>query len=205
MVTRKLDEELPDLSGPQPLQEETMAHTDKRSASSEMGTEEIKMEMTPMIDVTFLLLIFFLCSIKFRLLEGKLQTYLPKDVGPGISPMVAMLEKVDLRIERTEDRGERDLSNLQTYKQWVGDGGWKESQVDIFLQDRKVGSLKSLLMKLREVRQRRPAPVVGEDDDLKMNLEAMNGVIYEDVIRVVDVAIEAGFSSITFRGIALDA
>ena len=37
--------------------------------------------MTPMIDVTFLLLIFFMCTLKFKILEGKLGAYLPKDVG----------------------------------------------------------------------------------------------------------------------------
>ncbi|MDF1837417.1 MAG: biopolymer transporter ExbD, partial [Planctomycetota bacterium] len=39
------------------------------------------MDMTPMIDVTFLLLIFFMCTLKFKVLEGKLTAYLPKDVG----------------------------------------------------------------------------------------------------------------------------
>ena len=42
---------------------------------------EVAADLTPMIDVTFLLLIFFLCSIQFKVLEGKLSTYLPKDVG----------------------------------------------------------------------------------------------------------------------------
>jgi biopolymer transport protein ExbD len=40
-----------------------------------------QLEITPMIDVTFLLLIFFMCSIKFKQLEGKLDSYLPKDTG----------------------------------------------------------------------------------------------------------------------------
>ena len=34
-----------------------------------------------MIDVVFLLLIFFICTMKFKVLEGKLATVLPKDVG----------------------------------------------------------------------------------------------------------------------------
>lgn len=44
------------------------------------GTEEQKgPDLTPMIDVTFLILVFFLCTIKFKTLEGKLDSYLPKD------------------------------------------------------------------------------------------------------------------------------
>jgi len=182
-----------------------MAKQKKQSSATEAGTEEVKMEMTPMIDVTFLLLIFFLCSIKFKVLEGKLQTYLPKDVGVNTTPAQKMLEKIDIRIIRTENRAKKDLENIDVYKQWVADGGWKEQQVEIRLQDKPVKNLKELLLKLKEFRKNIPAPPEGEDDELKMNLEAMKGVIYEDVIKVVDVALEAKFTSITFRGIELDA
>ncbi|MFA5795175.1 MAG: biopolymer transporter ExbD [Candidatus Brocadiia bacterium] len=46
-------------------------------------TSEASMEinMTPMIDVIFQLIIFFMCSIHFKSLEGKLYSYLPKDKG----------------------------------------------------------------------------------------------------------------------------
>ncbi len=47
----------------------------------EVADDDCEMEMTPMIDVTFLLLIFFMCTLKFKTLEGKLAAYLPKDVG----------------------------------------------------------------------------------------------------------------------------
>ena len=39
------------------------------------------MDMTPMIDIVFQLLIFFLLSAKFISLEGQLSSYLPKDRG----------------------------------------------------------------------------------------------------------------------------
>ena len=56
------------------------------SALNEIAQEEIEMQMTPMIDVVFLLLIFFLCTLKFKLLEGKLAAYLPKDLGGNSMP-----------------------------------------------------------------------------------------------------------------------
>ena len=43
--------------------------------------EESKLDMTPMIDIVFQLLIFFLLSAKFIALEGQLSSYLPKDRG----------------------------------------------------------------------------------------------------------------------------
>ncbi|MFH0945622.1 MAG: biopolymer transporter ExbD [Planctomycetota bacterium] len=182
-----------------------MAKQKKSSPASEAATEEIKIEMTPMIDVTFLLLIFFLCSIKFKILEGKLQTYLPKDVGVNSTPQMKMLEKIDIRIDRIENRSKKNLENIDVYRQWIKDGAWQESQVEIRLQGVKVKDLHDLFLKLKEYRKNIPAPVGDEEDELKMNLEAMKGVIYEDVIKVVDVAILANFSSITFRGIEMDA
>ncbi|MEC7776307.1 MAG: biopolymer transporter ExbD [Planctomycetota bacterium] len=43
--------------------------------------EESELDMTPMIDIVFQLLIFFLLSAKFIALEGQLSSYLPKDRG----------------------------------------------------------------------------------------------------------------------------
>jgi biopolymer transport protein ExbD len=43
--------------------------------------EAEKANMTPMIDVCFQLLIFFMVTSKFKTLEGKLAAYLPKDKG----------------------------------------------------------------------------------------------------------------------------
>ena len=50
--------------------------------------EEVKAEldMTSMIDVVFLLLIFFMCATKFRQPEGNLRTWLPRDRGTSGGP-----------------------------------------------------------------------------------------------------------------------
>ncbi|MHC5039003.1 MAG: biopolymer transporter ExbD [Planctomycetota bacterium] len=43
--------------------------------------DKAEMNMTPMIDVCFQLLVFFMVTSKFKTLEGKLAAYLPKDRG----------------------------------------------------------------------------------------------------------------------------
>ena len=40
-----------------------------------------ELEMTAMIDVVFLLLIFFMCATKFKIPEGALRCFLPRDRG----------------------------------------------------------------------------------------------------------------------------
>ena len=71
------------------------------SMLKEIAEEEFNMEMTPMIDVTFLLLIFFMCTIKFKTLEGKLAANLPRDVGLNTSD-ADPIEKVDIVIKVIE-------------------------------------------------------------------------------------------------------
>jgi len=64
----------------------------------ELASEECKLEMTPMIDVTFLLLIFFMCTIKFKTLEGKLEAHLPQNAGPGPTAQPEP-ESLEVRVE----------------------------------------------------------------------------------------------------------
>lgn len=178
------------------------------SKTLEQATEETKIEMTPMIDVTFLLLIFFMCSIKFKVLEGKLPTFLPKEAGVQKTPLENPLEKVDVRIERAISRGALDLDTPTGFAAWKA-AGWRDDQVRITVMGRPIASLPELDATLTELRRRIPAPdsksTPSGADDLKMNIDAAPGVIYEDVVRVVDAAIAAGFADITFRGIDKDA
>ncbi len=51
----------------------------------ELSEDEAKLQLTPMIDVSFLILIFFMC-LPFKTLEGKLQAFLPTDKGINPTP-----------------------------------------------------------------------------------------------------------------------
>ncbi len=57
--------------------------------------------LTPMIDVLFQLLIFFLCATKFRLLDGRLATFLP-DRG---EPSACVTLREELRLVLRQDAG----------------------------------------------------------------------------------------------------
>ncbi|HBP19591.1 MAG TPA: hypothetical protein DEA08_17600, partial [Planctomycetes bacterium] len=59
-----------------------------------MPTTEL--DLSPLIDVVFNLLIFFICAARFRTAEGAIQSYLPKTEGQ--QPASAQLEINDVRI-----------------------------------------------------------------------------------------------------------
>ena len=58
-----------------------------------------QVDMTPMIDCIFQLLIFFMCSIHFRELEGKLQSWLPATSGPGIPTTDVIPNEIRVKIQ----------------------------------------------------------------------------------------------------------
>ena len=51
------------------------------SKADEGGPQEFEINMTPMIDVIFQLVLFFVFSMKFMAFEGQINAFLPKDRG----------------------------------------------------------------------------------------------------------------------------
>jgi biopolymer transport protein ExbD len=145
------------------------------NASKEAATEEVKMQMTPMIDVTFLLLIFFLCSIKFKLLDGKMQTYLPKDLGVNTSPMLIELEKIDVNLRLSK-------------KSPLG--------FTIDINGKPMKNLEDFYRTVKGFRNQAP--------DLKTTIYPYKGVTYGQVIKVVNECLRAEMTQITFGGTPLD-
>ena len=69
----------------------------KTDAASDNKTE---LQMTPMIDVVFLLLIFFMCATKFKIPEASLDAFLPRDRGDSTkTPEISRGCRVWLRLE----------------------------------------------------------------------------------------------------------
>jgi biopolymer transport protein ExbD len=51
------------------------------AGSSDSADNPVAINIVPMIDVIFCLCLFFMCSFKFKQLEGKIESWLPKDKG----------------------------------------------------------------------------------------------------------------------------
>ncbi len=69
--------------------------TRKRQRTPEEPTQE-ELPLTPMIDIIFQLVIFFMCAAHFKQIEGKLQSYLP---NKGLSETISVDEFLpELRI-----------------------------------------------------------------------------------------------------------
>jgi biopolymer transport protein ExbD len=157
----------------------------------DIETEETAIDMTPMIDVTFQLLIFFMLTIKFKLLEGKLSAFLPTDVGVNSSDDPPK-EKVDIMLQVAVEGSKLDpMKNVP----WTGTGPFRygpDRVIQYHVGPRKISDFEDLKRRLKEAYQQDPTRPV--------TIDSFTEVVYADVVRVLDAAIDADFRDITFKG-----
>ena len=167
-----------------------MANRRKRKLE-EATAQKADMEMTPMIDVTFLLLIFFMCTIKFKTLEGKLSAYLPKDVGSNTTDAEPK-EKVEIRIKVEQEGSKLDP---ESGGPWTGQGPFKYGPDRVLVYSvgpRSTRRIEDLARRLGELYRVDPEGAV--------TIAPHPGTVYEDVIGVLDECVLIGFGDITFMG-----
>jgi biopolymer transport protein ExbD len=136
-----------------------------RSAAS-----PVEGDLTPMIDVTFLLLVFFLCTLSFEPLEGRLEALLPRDGGEARERDLAQLLEpleLDLQPDPTRSHGVR--------VQAAGRGAL---------------SVEALAPLVRELLARNP--------DLRARIAAAPGVTYGMAVAVLDACLAAGLRDVGF-------
>ncbi len=167
--------------------------------------EEAKMDMTPMIDVVFLLIIFFLC-IDFRILEAKLPAYLPKDVGAHTTE-VEPQEKLNIMIicdnfgtkipRRQATAQEAEAGIEPSYRLEGHQVRWKIGPTPFQSSDallealRKIATDTSRFQRDKETGELKPMSVV---------IEPGPDTTYGDVATTLDAVREAGFEDISFGG-----
>lgn len=135
---------------------------------AEAGT--IDQAMTPMIDIVFLLLIFFVCASVGQSVEDVLPTELSAGaIGAARpEPPPEQLEPLWIKLIRTGDHTAVELN------------GTRHPNLD---------NLSNVLAGLRQA---------GATDDLPVVLDVSNNVPIGDALRVYDESLAAGFASIDF-------
>jgi biopolymer transport protein ExbD len=84
-----------------------------------------KADLTAMIDVTFLLLVFFLCTMTFRTFEGRHDAALPKGFGSGPQDSEP-IEKATIVVRLTQPGqlgyqiGTRKFGDLGSLRSYLG-------------------------------------------------------------------------------------
>jgi len=147
----------------------------KKKKSADITTCETEMQMTPMIDVTFLLLIFFMCSIKFKYFDGKLGCYLPREGGVSAGEYEDTCERLEVRLSRP---------------------GAGSGRLHINLNGRRMAGLGQLFRSVQEVERKMPGQ--------KLVCYVGEGIHHGEVVGVVNECLRAGINEVSFGGTPLD-
>ncbi len=142
--------------------------------------------MTPMIDVVFQLLVFFLVSMKFKTLDIKIETRLPKHAGIAID-----ITRPDDRLKLTArlDRPANGAARLKLDGRILGN-------------TRDAASWARLHEIVRTVRARHVARG-GDPAVIEAEVDAAPAVPTGVVIELVDAFVAADFEHVRFTGTPL--
>jgi biopolymer transport protein ExbD len=68
------------------------------AGSQDPSDNPVAVNVVPLVDIIFCLCVFFMCSFKFRQLEGKFETWLPKDHGVPDDPNQSVVPPSEIRV-----------------------------------------------------------------------------------------------------------
>jgi len=151
----------------------------KMPGAERRGKGKVELMMTPMIDIVFNLVIFFLLMPSFEATEGYLPTNLPSTQGQQRNEM------------KKTDSFRIDLLHVEP---WEGDN---RSKVEIYVNKEGIADNHDLRAKLRLARQNLEA---GGKDITKVPVLISPDMVvwHKHVVAAFDAAIDAGFKNIQF-------
>lgn len=178
----------------------------KCTGQDEKIREDVVMDLTPMIDVTFQLLIFFMLTIKFKTLDGKLATLLP--LNQGLSPKEAKVETPDLTFVLrvpADDRGkaaEKRRVEVRVLGRGAGfglllpeaaaDGAWPTGD-----SAQTMDAIRAYAAAVKATSD----PANGGPGAVKIKLDSSPDVPSAFVVALLDLCVELKFDDISYTGI----
>ena len=166
------------------------------------ATQDSALNMTPMIDIVFQLILFFLFSLKFKALSYRIESNLPKDRGIEATPQfVTPIPSIKIALFRVNAE---DIDKAQT-KIKIGGGNEqllpnmkyeKENSVNLRKEKERDALFNGITAKIKELKGTNPE-FKGEIDTPRPSGEA---VPHADVMRILDCFIQAGVTEVNFVG-----
>jgi hypothetical protein len=157
------------------------------------GMADSALNMTPMIDIVFQLILFFLLSLKFKSLDYRFEAMLPKDRGPSrdfaIPPEIHSLDVSLFRLDEADPARARTKVKFAG-AEWIVPAGATPDERDAIFA--------SLGAKLRAVKA-----VAGADrGEIKTPRPTGGSVPHGDVMKVLDTFFDAQIHDVLFEGAA---
>ena len=144
----------------------------------ESSDNPVAINVTAMVDVIFCLCLFFMCSFQFKQLEGKIESWLPKDRGMNTIATGKPLVREEIRV----------------VMKWNPDSG--TTSLGVAGHNTQSGMTDTELMTV--VRQQRDEYTSQGKTDWPLMIDAQAEVPWQDVVRVMDLCKNEGLPRIEF-------
>jgi biopolymer transport protein ExbD len=165
----------------------------QRKPSPEL--EKMTADLTPMIDVTFLLLIFFLLNLQFQVAEGEVEQFLPKGQGQNQGRHEVKLDELRLKLLWCDREGQPTRSKNGRLLVKIGRRPLNDGTAASPAEVDRSGLWKQLYETIVE---RRDAAQRASKEELEVIIDAREHVPYRYVVRALNELIRAGIKEIRF-------
>ncbi|MBI3271928.1 MAG: biopolymer transporter ExbD [Planctomycetes bacterium] len=147
-------------------------------ASMSDGSDEnpIPLNVTPLVDIIFCLCLFFLCSFHFKQLEGKMDSWLPKDKGIHGTP-VQHVELEDIKIWMKWDSSSNTVTRKVNQSEAAND-----SDLQALLAQRRTNFETAGKAK----------------NEIPVSIDAAPDVPWKDIIKAMNICKREGLEKIEF-------
>jgi biopolymer transport protein ExbD len=150
------------------------------------GPEETEIDMTPMIDIVFQLLIFFIVCTKIKKDEGSLTAYLPTDEGSAAAPPPPEQEfqEVNIGLKKIPNKAKGGESLVDNGNDTVSRYYWNNEDVGYA----RTG-LRELVTRLKSKDKEKDKIIINPDEESAL----------WDVIQVLNICRVMAFKKVTFK------
>jgi len=155
---------------------------------AEENHDEDHPDMTPMIDVVFQLLIFFLVSMKFKTLDMKIDAFLPTD--KGLAKTITKIEEKPKAVAVLKRQKGQKFTRIKFQNVEIGRTDTTKNATAGWAR---------LTEKAKSIRSNFQA-AGGDPEEVSGEVDAARMVPTGDVVRAVDAFIAAGITNVTFVG-----
>ena len=173
--------------------------------------EDTELNMTPMIDIVFQLIIFFLLSLKFKTIDRRIESMLPKD--RGLAPTPTFPEdflKVKIKLFRRDMKDKEKAHTIikidndrQIYKL---PRAWKGRLKELRDSPERVKKYDKVMRTVKSVVQRKMKAHGGNPEEVKGEIVAPppkgGAVPHGDIIQVLDIFLDLDMIDVVFEGAA---
>ena len=166
--------------------------------------DDTELNMTPMIDIVFQLIIFFLLSLKFKTVDRRIDSMLPKD--RGLAPTPTFPEdflKIKIKVFRREMSDPKKAHTMikidNEAKKYFLPKGWKGR-----LKDSRVDEYDATIAKVKQTVLRKIKAHGGNSDEVKGEIVAPppkgGAVPHGDVVQMLNIFLSVGMTDVVFEG-----